>query len=150
MKKERKHPKEPAYPLPPFRTLKLERTASALGGWPVYTVTVDEHGKVRWNGRDFVKEKGKRSWTIPEAKVKLLNELLTKYDLLNINSSMYIVIDYYGVASCITTAVFKDGSRKQVLHYMRDDGNPASLSDLENRIEAILGVSKYAGSVFKS
>jgi hypothetical protein len=149
MKKERKPPKEPAYPLPPFKILHMERTG-CYGICPIYTVCVDEYGDVRWDGRDFVKEEGKRLWAISEAKVKLLNDLLTRYDFLNLDKEGF---PNFGVTcgdSCIITVVFKDGSRKKIDHYVPGDGKSPALNRLENRIDAILGVKEYVGRVYKS
>jgi len=149
MKKERKPPKEPAYPLPPFKILHMKRTG-CYGPCPAYTVCVDEYGDVRWDGRDFVKEEGKTIWAISGEKVKLLNKLLTKYDLLNLDREEFPTVRVTCADYCIITAVFKDGSRKQIEHYLGGDGKPAALSRLENRIDAILGVSEYVGRVYKS
>lgn len=47
----------------PISAIKLERTA-CFGTCPVYTVTIFSDGRIQYEGKEFVKEKGRRTGAI--------------------------------------------------------------------------------------
>ena len=146
IKAKRRRRPAPKYPLPPIKVLILERTA-CYGSCPIYTVSVDDNCEVRWLGRDYVEIKGARIWAISRIKMDLLHKCLERYDFLNLDKPQMKLFGLCGSdgPSCITTAIFADGSRKRINHNMGDESMPEQLTRLEDRIDAILGTGKYVG-----
>lgn len=137
-------------PLPPIMIVHMERTM-CNGTCPVYKVRVDDNGEVNWNGIDFVEVTGRRLWAISKAKLRLLHKLLEEYDFMNLDKPDPSDGPFFGgyitcQPSCITTVIFRDGTRKKIDHYLGDGFMPKRLEELENRIDAILGTHLYIGS----
>lgn len=135
--------------LPPIKILQLERTV-CNGVCPAYKVRVDDYGEVRWNGIAFVAVPGRRLWAISRAKMELLHSLLEEYGFMDLDKPAPGDGPFYGptvtcMPSCITTVIFKDGSRKKIDHYLGDGFMPKRLTELENRLDAVLGTKEFIG-----
>jgi len=128
--------------------ITLERGV-CFGTCPSYIVTLASDGKVTWEGRDFVKTKGKATAQIkPEDFKKLAREFeRIKYFSLD---------DTYepGRPGCATsatdmpsarTAIQTDGKTKSVSHYYgcRDSEVLRTLTALERKIDEVIGTEKW-------
>lgn len=134
---------EPTYPLPPIRLLQVERT-----GYQSYKAAIDAHAEVRWTGISGVLAEGRRIWALPPAKLEALRQCLEKYDFLNLDEAEkpYIrAITDPDPGTLAITAIFSDGSRKEILHDLNDYPVQEKLWQLGRRVETILGIRKYAG-----
>lgn len=134
----RKHPPKRA-----FQKLSMERTM-CYGECPVYKVSVDAKGNVRWNGEQHVRTIGRASWKIGREEINRLRELLRERKFRSFRKS-YAHIYVTDHADCIITVEYSDGSKKRVEHYLGDEGAPAALRSLEHHIDKLLGTWKYMG-----
>ena len=119
--------------------ITLERTA-CFGTCPAYTVTLSGDGTVRYEGRQFVRETGKRTWTIaPDAVAALAKEMQA--------AGYFDFQDRYTehITDLPTTRTsLRIGSRfKSIEDYF---GAPDALHRLEKRIDEVAGVQKYVTS----
>lgn len=127
---------------PRLKRLVLERHG-CFGSCPVYRVEVDEDGFVEWEGRRFVKERGRRSWRVPRADVATLERLLERVGFRWLR-------DYANPMrtcgpGCTVTAEYADGTTTAVLHMRGDPAAPFELDRLEERIDLVLGTAPYVG-----
>jgi acetamidase/formamidase len=128
--------------------ITLERTA-CFGTCPIYRVTIASDGTVIFEGRDFVKTKGKATGQIkPDDYQKLVNEFeKIKYFSLD---------DKYepGSSGCTVaatdnpsaqTSIKINGKTKSVSHYYgcRDSEVLRALSALERKIDEVAGTEKW-------
>lgn len=119
--------------------ISLERTA-CFGTCPVYTLTVYSDGRVEYEGKDHVKEKGSRSSKIDE---KLFLRLMKKVDEIG----FFKLNDRYegrvtDLPTRITT-VTKDDVTKTVRNYY---GGPKGLHDLEQLIDEVTNSARWTGA----
>jgi hypothetical protein len=120
----------------------LERTA-CYGRCPIYTVTVLRDGTVQWEGKHFVKLTGKASARLPAAKLAELADAFQKagYFALKDKYTRYDVTDHPSA-----NLSYDDGTHKKAIaHYHGDRSAPAVLDELEERIDEIVGTSKWIG-----
>ncbi|MDB6147540.1 MAG: hypothetical protein JWO45_1204 [Spartobacteria bacterium] len=121
--------------------ITLERTA-CYGTCPVYKVTLQSDGTVTYDGKEFVKEVGKRSGKISKEQFQQLVAQIQKTDFFNLedeyrtrknaDGSVTAVTD---LPTCITTV--KSGARSKIVkNYF---GGPESLKTLEDLIDKISG-----------
>ncbi|HEY2747996.1 MAG TPA: DUF6438 domain-containing protein [Polyangia bacterium] len=132
----------PEAPRGPSVMLSLERTA-CYGRCPIYTVTVLRDGTVQWEGKRFVKVTGKATAKLPAATLTALADafrgagffaLADKYD-------SYDVTDH---PSAITS--YADGYQKKTIHHYHGDRSaPEKLSQLEARIDELVGTARWIG-----
>ena len=118
--------------------ISLERTA-CFGTCPVYKLTVYSDGKVEYEGKDHVKEKGSRSSKIEE---KLFLRLMKKVDEIG----FFKLNDRYegritDLPTRITTVTKGDVS-KTVRNYY---GGPKDLYDLEQLIDEVTNSAQWTG-----
>jgi hypothetical protein len=119
--------------------ISLERTA-CFGRCPVYKVTVSGDGKVEYEGKDHVKEKGLRSSKIDE---KLFLRLMKKVDEIG-----FFKLDdrYEGLVTDLPTritTVTKGELSKTVRNYY---GGPKGLHDLEQLIDEVTNSTQWTGA----
>ena len=121
----------------------FERTA-CYGRCPIYTVTVLRDGTVQWEGERFVKVTGgKATGRADGAALVELAEAFEKahYFTLKDKYTSYDITDH---PSANTS--YDDGAHKsRSPHYHGDRSAPAELSELEERIDQIVGTSKWIG-----
>ena len=118
--------------------ISLERTM-CFGRCPVYKLTVYSDGKVEYEGKDFVKEKGARRSRISE---KDFRKLMKKVEEIG----FFEFKDRYDgritdLPTRITTVTKGDVS-KTVRNYY---GGPESLSDLEQLIDEVTNSAQWTG-----
>lgn len=123
---------------PPTK-ISLERTP-CFGTCPVYKLTVYSDGKVEYEGKDHVKEKGSRSSKIDE---KLFLRLMNKVDEIG----FFKLNDRYegrvtDLPTRITTVTKGDVS-KTVRNYY---GGPKGLHDLEQLIDEVTNSTQWTGA----
>jgi hypothetical protein len=125
---------------PAFRTLTFEREM-CFGDCPVYKLTISADGLVSWQGIDYVREKGLRSWTISEETIGNLRQCFeaAKFDLMG----DYTSLDCTDEAWCSISVEYEDGRTKSVRHYFGDMSAPKNLLWLENQIDRLSGALAY-------
>ena len=139
----------PAPELPAAGRISLER-GPCFGSCPVYTVSVDRSGAVRFEGRRFVADTGVSTASVPPARVdSLLAQLeaggffgfADRYDMGEPGCERY--------ATDLPTAIIEvsaGGRTKRVEHDYGCMGAPEALSAMERRIDAVAGVERWVGN----
>lgn len=132
-------------------TIRLERIG-CFGTCPAYTLAVHGDGRVEYEGKDRVKEKGAREGQIEIAKVKaLLSEFLK-------DNFVTLPEDYpeakcrrycTDMATAITELTLK-GVTHHVKHYYGCGGVPKVLFDLEAAVDKAVNVEQWTGDVAKA
>lgn len=129
-------------------SVSLER-GPCFGTCPVYKVTIDRSGEVRFEGRRFVADSGVSTATVPAARVDSL--------LAELEAAGYFgFADRYGLGepACeryatdlptVITEVQLGDRSKRVEHDRGCADAPAVLSGLENRIDEVAGVGRWVG-----
>ena len=124
--------------------ITLERTM-CFGSCPVYKLTVRSSGRVEFDGKAFVREKGKRTAQISARdfarlvkKVKEINffALQNRYDGKGPNGTGVTVTDL----PTRRTSVTKGGQTKTVEDYFR---GPPELKELEDLIDEVAGSARW-------
>lgn len=123
----------------PLTKISLERTL-CFGTCPHYKITVYSDGKVEYEGKDYVKEKGSRSSKIDK---KLFLRLMKKVDEIG----FFKLNDRYegritDLPTRITT-VTKGNVSKTVRNYY---GGPKGLHDLEQLIDEVTNSAQWTGA----
>lgn len=144
-------PADDAHPAPDAgadASVSLERRP-CFGTCPVYVVTVEGSGAVRFEGRRFVADSGPSTGTIPQARV---DSLLTELE----QAGFFDLADRYavGTAGCdryatdlptVVTELHLRGRVKRVEHDHGCAGAPEMLDSLEHRIDEAAGVAQWVG-----
>ena len=121
-------------------TITLERTR-CFGFCPDYTVSINQDGLVRYEGRNFVNVRGVQTRQIPVADV---NALLARFDAVNFNS---LRNEYRAGITDIpsyTLTLERNGVRKSVLDYGGTRvGLPESVRALEDEIDRVAGTEEW-------
>lgn len=120
--------------------ITLERTA-CFGTCPVYSLTIRGDGTVVYEGKDFVKVKGKAETTISQEQVEQLVSEFEKVDYFSLNDSYTerTITD----APTVTTSITIDGKTKTIEHYRGDENAPEALTQLENKIDEIVDSEQW-------
>jgi len=123
-----------------FDKITLQRTR-CFGVCPVYNLTIMGDGRVIYKGEDFVKVKGKRVSRIDNDKIKKLAQAFKEadYSSLKSNYENFTATDMPYAITSITI----NGEIKKVKHYHGDFSAPKKLTKLEDRIDKIVGTSKW-------
>jgi hypothetical protein len=131
---------------PPISTIVLERTP-CFGTCPVYKLTVHRSGKVEFEGKDHVREKGTRAGRISaEDFVRLVMKieeidffsLQDRYDGKNQDGSGVTVTDLPTRKITVT----KGDRTKSVENYFR---GPPALKELEDLIDELAKSQAWVG-----
>jgi hypothetical protein len=126
----------------------LER-GPCFGTCPVYAVTIDRTGAVRFEGRRFVADSGVSTATIPHEQVdSLLAELEAGgyFGFADSYRSGDVVCTRYATdLPTVTTEVRSRGRVKRIEHDRGCADAPKALSDLEGRIDQVAGVARWIG-----
>jgi hypothetical protein len=116
--------------------ITLERTA-CFGMCPVYTVTLSGDGTVRYEGRQFVRETGTRTWKIDAAAVAALAKEMEAAGYFELQDRYTARITDLPT----TRTSLRIGTRSKTIEdYF---GAPDTLHQLEKRIDEVAGVKKY-------
>ncbi|HEX9102083.1 MAG TPA: DUF6438 domain-containing protein [Polyangia bacterium] len=123
-------------------SLSLERTA-CYGRCPIYKVTVLRDGTVLWEGERFVKVTGKATAKLPAAAIAELARAFARADFFALHDKY----DRYDVTDHPSAVVsFDDGKRKKSIHHYHGDRSaPQALSELEDRIDELVGTARWIG-----
>lgn len=120
--------------------IRLERTA-CFGKCPVYSLMIKGHGAVIYSGVDFVKMKGIQETTIS---AEAMDQLLQAFD-----DAEYFLLDdsYTGFGKSdmpsVYTSISIGDNTKSVKHYLGDNKAPKKLTELENKIDAIVNSAQW-------
>jgi hypothetical protein len=116
--------------------ITLERTV-CYGTCPSYVVTATGDGNVQFEGRDFVKAKGKTKYRVdPKAIVALADELEHRgyRHLARKNGACPEATDMPSAKTSLT----RNGSTTSYDHYYGDGCAPPELDSIESRIDDVL------------
>ena len=121
-------------------TITLERTA-CHGFCPIYTLTIQGDGTVVYEGKDFVKTKGRVETKIHEKKIEQLLEEFEAIDYFNLNDKYTerTITD----APSVITSITVDGKTKNIEHYHGDFNAPEVLTRLEDKIDKIINTDQW-------
>lgn len=128
--------------IPDDLIVRLQRTP-CYGTCPAYMLTVKANGKVDFFGQDFTEVKGQTEGEISEDKIKQLIEEFKQ-------AKFFALDDNYTSKNCATdnptvrTTLFINGKVKKIEHD-RGCEAPKELTDLENKIDEIVGTQKWIG-----
>lgn len=138
-------PTEAETPLRPGVLASLRRTA-CYGWCPSYELTIYEDGRVEYDGRDYVKTKGKVSSKVDAAKLEAVREAFRSAQFFSLGNYKYdpkkdptdgpSAVLYYAEA----------GRAKVVDHYGGSGRAPASVGTLEDAIDSLLDVEQWIGT----
>jgi hypothetical protein len=117
-------------------SIKLERTA-CFGTCPVYSVTIFRDGRARYNGIEFVKEKGVRTKTISTGEFKRLAAKVDEIGFFKLKPAYRANIT--DLPTTIVT-VIRGTESKRVEDYF---GAPKRLHGLEELIENVANISRW-------
>jgi hypothetical protein len=127
-----------------FKKIELERTI-CFGWCPVYKVTIHHTGKVVYNGERHVEQEGVHEWSISEETVEEINMAIEKVKYFRLKKKVPNV-HCTDMPSCITTIEMQDGQKRTIDHYLQTPGEwPPRLTRFEEKVDELIGVSKYVG-----
>ena len=122
-------------------SIAMER-GPCFGRCPVYRVEVNDSGKVVYEGRGFVTERGRQEATIPAADVQALAREIEAAGFFDLR-------DNYPPAATdnptVVTTVTIDGRSKRVEHDLSSSAAPAALETIYRRIDEVTGVRRWIG-----
>jgi hypothetical protein len=129
--------------------ISLERTA-CFGSCPIYTLTVDGSGLVRYEGMAFVEHVGMDSAQISPADVSALVSEAER-------SGFFLLADSYqqGDPTCpeyfpdspsVIASITAGESRKRVVVDYGCTGFPQTLAALASRIDSVTGAARWTGT----
>ena len=122
-------------------TIAMERTP-CFGSCPIYRLELDSSGKVVYEGRGFVKERGRRETTIPAADVQALAKEIEA-------AGFFTLRDNYPPAATdhasVITSVTIDGKSKRIEHNLSASKAPAVLEGLYRRIDDVARSKQWVG-----
>ena len=122
------------------------------GTCPAYLVTIHGDGRVEYNGKTHVKEKGLREGRVEADQIKsLLNEFATaKFFTLSENYSGENCTRYCTDMPTAVTEINVREASHHVKHYYGCGGAPKASFDLESAIDKLANVERWTGDVSKA
>ena len=128
--------------------VELERTA-CLGGCPVYSVALRGDGNVRFQGRNFVRQTGTATATIPPAQVRGIVDAANAagfFDLPARYAHGEPTCPLYSTDSPRTFISITAGGRThRVEHDYGCENGPKALVALAARIDSVAGTARWIG-----
>jgi hypothetical protein len=126
----------------------LERRP-CFGACPVYTVTMERSGAVRFEGRRFVSDTGVLVGAVPPGRADSLFREIEAAGFFGF-SDRYAMGDpgcgpYATDLPGAVIEVRSEGRTKRVEHDRGCAGAPAALATIENRIDTVSGVRRWIG-----
>jgi hypothetical protein len=131
--------------------VRMERIG-CFGNCPAYTVTIHGDGRVEYNGKGNVKEKGAREGRVGADVIKALANEFAKAKFFTLSE------DYSGgnckryctdFPTAVTDVSVRDLSH-HVKHYYGCGGAPKTLFDLESAIDKLADLERWTGDVSKA
>jgi hypothetical protein len=133
-------PKEEAPP-PRAVSITLERTP-CFGPCPVYRVEVGGTGKVVYDGRGFVEERGRWERTVPASEVQELAREIEAAGYFSLRDNYPAEATDHAT---VITSVTIDGKTKRIEHDLSSRTAPAALEKLYERIGQVAGTKEWVG-----
>ena len=129
-------------------TVTLER-GPCFGTCPVYRVSLDRAGNVRFEGHRFVADSGISTAIVPREQAESLFVELETADYFDFADSYRsgdpVCTRYATDLPTVITEVHLRGRTKRVEHDRGCADAPAALSALETRIDEVTGVGRWTG-----
>jgi membrane dipeptidase len=125
----------PRQPAPPLE-ITLERTA-CFGMCPVYKVTLRGDGTVVYEGREFVRLMGTRTWTVDPAAVAALAAEMQQAGYFDLQDSYDARVTDHPT---IWTSLTAGGRTKRIKDYV---SGPPKLKEIEAKIDQVAGVKEH-------
>lgn len=122
-------------------TITLERTP-CFGPCPVYRVELDGTGKVVYDGRGFVKERGRWERTVPADDVQALVREIEAAGFFSLRDTYAAEATDHAT---VITSVSIDGKTKRIEHDLSSRTAPAALEKLYERIDRVAGTKEWVG-----
>lgn len=122
-----------------------------FGACPMYTVTVWGDGRVRFEGAQFVAQRGEHTRTIDPAAAAALFAAADSIDFFRLPANITPANErvcggaWTDMPSAEITIIWA-GRVHTVSHYHGCPEAPARLTAFENRIDAVAGVAEWIGS----
>lgn len=128
--------------------ITLERTA-CFGTCPIYKLTIFDNGRVLYEGKDFVKRKGKAEGRITKAALEKLVREFNQIDYLNLDDE-YVSEGkncpewWTDNPSAVTSLNWKH-KQKTIRHYHGCRGSRIldQLTALENKIDEVVNTKRW-------
>jgi hypothetical protein len=132
----------------PYQSVTLERT-DCYEGCPSYKLTISASGKVNYEGKDFVKVKGKVQTSLTTAQVKTLEKAIAKVKFFSLQNEYIAEKD--GCKSVITDApaaiitISSGQQKKSIYHYFGCDGHVdlEQLTIFEDTIDTVVNSDRW-------
>ena len=124
-------------------SITMERTP-CFGRCPVYRLDITDSGKVVYEGRGFVKERGRHEGSLPAADVQALAKEIEAAGFFGLRDSY--PPDATDQASVITSVTI-DRKTKRIEHNLGSRTAPAALEALYRRIDEVAGSKQWVGDV---
>jgi len=107
----------------------------------IYTLTIHGDGTVVYEGKDFVKTKGREESIISQEKIEELILEFNRADYFSLKDNYveHTMTDAHSVITSITI----NGKVKIIEHYHGDFSAPEALSTLENKIDEIVNSDQW-------
>jgi uncharacterized protein DUF6438 len=134
--------------VPADTIIRLQRT-SCYGPCPVYTVTIDARGTVRYEGEKFVRVVGRQIARIDKSVVAKLLAHAERIHFFDMRSSYRVIENPDGSSTMVTdlptkiVTVTTNGRTKHVEDYV---GAPDALEEFEKAIDEAAGTNRWVFS----
>ncbi len=128
--------------IPEDLIIRLKRTV-CFGKCPAYMLTIKADGKVSFFGQDHTKVKGQAEGEISEEKLKQLIEEFKKVKFFDLEDN-YLTGNCDTDSPTVHTTLFINGKTKKIEHNLGCK-EPKELTELENKIDEIVGAEKWIG-----
>lgn len=120
--------------------IRLARGA-CFGFCPVYTVSINGAGEVRYEGRNFVNVVGQRTATIPAENVA---RLLARFEEVGFDNLDDAYRANVSDLPSYTVSITRDGRTKTVVDYGGvQAGMPRTIRDLQDEIDRVAGTAQW-------
>lgn len=136
---------EPSTPIRPGVLASLRRTA-CYGWCPSYELTIYEDGRVEYDGRDYVKTKGKVTSKVDAAKLEAVREAFRSAQFFSLGNYKYDSTKDPTDGPSAVLYYAEAGRAKIVDHYGGSGRAPATVATLEDAIDSLLGVEQWVGT----
>lgn len=128
--------------IPEDLIIRLKRTV-CYGKCPAYMLTVKADGKVNFFGQDFTETKGQAESEISTDKIKRLIEAFEQAKFFELKDD-YISENCATDNPTVRTTLFINDKIKKIEHDLGCKA-PQELTDLEDKIDEIVGTKKWIG-----
>jgi len=135
----------PPQEVPPDTTIRLERTI-CFGECPAYSVTIDAHGNVTYDGKQFVRVDGRQTDRVPPSAVRGLLDTAERIGFFQLHPAYRTIRNPDGSETMVTdrpttfVSVTSGGRSKRIEDYL---GAPKALREFERDIEAAARTKRW-------